>query len=227
MKFNKVLATGALVATLATSFVGVNTAEASHKMDAVGNRYELAVDFMAGKGYQGNSAIEFGVADKVTRLDAAEMLAKALDLNLNAPDTGFTDVPADKAPYVNALYEAGITKGKTATTFGSDEILTRGQIAIWLTEGFDLEGDAVVPFTDVSSRYYDSVSAMVDHSITNGTTKTTYGTWDETKRGDFAIFIHRADQAQPEELEDDFFHSDVHYGTTMEDGTIIGPGPIL
>ena len=224
MKFNKVLATTMAAGVLATSFFGGGTAEASHKMDAVNNRYEIAVDFMAGKGYQGNSAIEFGVNQKVTRLDAAEMLAKALHLNLDAPASGFTDVPADKAPYVNALKAAGITNGKTATTFGSNEILTRGQIAIWLTEGYDLEGNARVPFKDVSSRYYDSVSAMVEHGITHGTAKTTYGTWDQTKRGDFAIFIHRADEAKPEELGDDFFHSEIDYGTVSPDGIANGPG---
>jgi len=230
MKLNKVLATAMVTGVLATSFIGGNIAEASHKMDTVGNRYELAADFMAGKGYQGDSAIHFGVTKKVTRADAAEMLAKALELDYeNAPDSGFTDVSPEDAPYVNALKEAGITNGKTATTFGSDEILTRGQIAIWLTEGYGLKGDVDVPFKDVSSRYHDAVSAMAEHGITNGTTATTFGTWDQTKRGDFAIFLHRADEVEkvdrPRE-EEEFGYNDVHYGTVGEDGIINGPGSL-
>ena len=41
---------------------------------------------------------------------------------------------------VNALKEAGITLGKAVESFGSTDLITRGELAIWIERGFELEG---------------------------------------------------------------------------------------
>ncbi|MGG2071780.1 S-layer homology domain-containing protein, partial [Lysinibacillus irui] len=57
----------------------------------------------------------------------------------------FTDVPQDSpfAEAVTALYEAGIAKGVTATEFGVDKNVTRGQLATFIENALDLPVDTM------------------------------------------------------------------------------------
>ena len=120
------------------------------------------------------------------------MQALGLDIE-NAPASGFTDVPERAEKEVNALKAAGITNGKTKTTFDSDQNITRGELAKWLSKAYGLEpGNEKLPFKDVEGDYIPAVSALVNNGITKGTTETTFGTHDMAKRGDFAKFVYRA-----------------------------------
>ena len=75
----------------------------------------------------------FGTYDTIKRVDAAVFVVKALGLNVDsAPASGFTDVPARAEKEVNALKAAGITAGKSTTTFGAQDNITRGELAKWL-----------------------------------------------------------------------------------------------
>ncbi|MEK4228380.1 S-layer homology domain-containing protein [Solibacillus sp. FSL H8-0538] len=78
-------------------------------------------------GYE-DSTFRPGAA--VQRNHMAKIIAGAF--NLEAPansKTPLRDVRADYAQYVNALYSAGVTTGKTATTFDGSSNVTRGQLA--------------------------------------------------------------------------------------------------
>jgi len=162
-------------------------------------QYEEAVAFLTEKGIQGTSETTFGTYENIKRVDAAVMLVKALGLDVDAaPASGFTDVPERAVKAVNALKEAGITNGKTATTFDSQALITRGELAIWIQRGFGLEAGDDVAFTDVPSQYADAVSALVSAEVTNGTSETTFGTYNNAKRGDFAVFLNRAANATAE-----------------------------
>ncbi len=160
----------------------------------VSSKYEEAVDFLSEKGIQGTADGLFGIDESITRVDAAVFVAKALDLNLEAaPPSTFTDVPKRAVNAVNALKAKEITKGKTRMTFGAHDRITRGELAMWLTKAYALEGGhGALPFTDVAPRYTVAVQALVHHQITNGTSKTHFGTNDLAKRGDFALFLYRA-----------------------------------
>ncbi|KAA9015514.1 S-layer homology domain-containing protein [Niallia endozanthoxylica] len=190
--YRKIIAgilTAAIVAVSATGFAaGFKDVSAS---------YKEAVDFLVSKGIKGLSETTFGTYENIKRVDAAVMVANVLDLDVDeAPDAGFTDVPQRAVKQVNALKAVGITDGKTETTFASQQPITRGELAIWLQRGFDLEADiGELAFTDVADRYERAVSALVAARITNGTTETTFGTHNNAKRGDFAKFLLRADQA--------------------------------
>ncbi|WP_071393453.1 S-layer homology domain-containing protein [Bacillus tuaregi] len=163
----------------------------------VAAKYQDAVDFMVLKGNQGFSETLFGTYDNIKRVDAAIMLVRVLGLDIeSAPDSGFTDVPGRAVKYINALKQAGITSGKTATTFDSQSSITRGELAIWIQRGFDLQANnKALAFTDVADRYKEAVEALVSNSITSGTSQTTFGTTDFAKRGDYAIFLLRSDMA--------------------------------
>jgi len=163
----------------------------------VSSSYKEAVDFLVSKGIKGLSENTFGTYENIKRVDAAVMVVNVLGLNIDAaPDAGFIDVPQRAIKQVNALKAAGITNGKTETTFASQQKITRGELAIWLQRGFNLEASKdELAFTDVAERYEGAVSALVASGITNGTTETTFGTHNNAKRGDFAKFLLRADQA--------------------------------
>ena len=53
-------------------------------------------------------------------------------------------------------------------------------------------------FNDVAPKYQEAVSALVGNEITKGTSTTTFGTHDNAKRGDFAIFVYKAAQIKNE-----------------------------
>lgn len=94
-----------------------------------------AVDALAEKGFvDGKSAKHFGAEDVLTRNETAKILATAAGFKLdnNLKKTKFTDVNERFAKYVDALVKNNITNGKTATQFGSDQPVTRGESALFL-----------------------------------------------------------------------------------------------
>ena len=163
----------------------------------VNGQYQVAVDFLVAKGINGKKDGTFGTKENITRQDAAIFVAKALNLETEkAPQAGFTDVNPRALGAVNALKEAGITKGKTATTFGGGDLITRGELAKWIAVAFDLKaGNAVNPFSDVKGQYVDAVKALVENKVTLGKNATTFGTNEKATRGQFALFVYRAVQA--------------------------------
>ncbi len=160
--------------------------------------YQDAVDFVVSKGIKGTSETTFGTSQYIKRVDAAVMLARAAGLDIeNAPDSGFTDVRSTAVKEVNALKAAGITDGYTKTTLNSEAFITRGELAIWIERAFKLQAasDSML-FNDVGERYAKSVAALVSNEVTKGTSPVTFGTEENAKRGDYAIFLYRAANAK-------------------------------
>ena len=191
----KFLATATTAAIVASSFAGV--AGATSNFTDVNDNYKEAVDYLVSKGIQGTAASTFGTYAPIKRVDAAVFVVKALGIDVeSAPASGFTDVPGRAVKEVNALKAAGITNGKSATSFGAQDLITRGELAIWLDRAFELEGEGdISKFNDVAPNYAEAVKALVANNITNGTSTTTFGTKDNAKRGDFALFVKRAADA--------------------------------
>ncbi|MGN1385923.1 MAG: S-layer homology domain-containing protein, partial [Bacillus sp. (in: firmicutes)] len=191
--YRKFVATAATATLVATAFAPFASA---HEFKDVETKYNDAVDFLVSKGVTGYTDGTFKTQNNIKRIEAAEILAKALGLNevKDAPASGFTDVPARAVTLINAFKAAGITTGKTETTFGSNDLITRGELAIWIQKAYELKAkeDASNEFTDVADRYKAAVQALVDAEITQGTTETTFGTTANAKRGDFALFVKRA-----------------------------------
>ncbi|UII55683.1 S-layer homology domain-containing protein [Cytobacillus spongiae] len=189
--YRKFVATAA-TATLVASAVAPAAAAG---FSDVSERYAESVNYLVENNIaSGLTATTFGVSKEVKRVDAAVMLAKALGLDgADAPDAGFGDVPDRAKDAVNALKAAGFINGKTATSFGSDAPLTRGELAIILSNAYSLTGEGELTFSDVNDRYAAAVKALVANEITSGKTATSFGTSDAVKRGEFAIFLHKAD----------------------------------
>lgn len=198
--YKKFVATAATATLVASAIAPVASAASFTDVSA---NYKNAVDYLVENNItQGLTATKFGTQDNLTRKDAAIWLAKALELDVdNAPESGFTDVPERSRKAVNALKHAGYVQGKSDTSFGADDSLKRGEMALILAKAYDLKGDgATLKFTDVSSRYSDAVKAMVANEITQGKSTTSFGTDDLIKRGEMAIFMYKAENlyAEPE-----------------------------
>ncbi len=166
------------------------------KFSDVNSRYQPAVDYLLTKGITGKSETIFGTDEPIKRVDAAIMLAKAAGWDIeSASASGFTDVPARAVKHVNAMKAMEITSGKSATSFGAQDLITRGELAVWIEKAFKLQADpnlAPLLFDDVAPKYGPSVAALVSNEVTSGTSATTFGTYDNAKRGDYALFLYRA-----------------------------------
>jgi len=157
--------------------------------------YDEAVQYIVDEGYtKGIGNGRFGTSERIKRIDAAVMLAKVLghEPSLNA-HVNFTDVPKNRAWAVRALVLNGVTSGKSSTSFGANDYITRAEMARWLRITFNFEPVSIqLPFTDVNQRFYDDVAVMYDRHITRGKNATTFGAADSLTRGEFALFLHRA-----------------------------------
>lgn len=197
--FKKYITAGVSVGMVASALVPAVAAEAKTAAftDVSGN-YQDAVDYLVENNLSsGLEDTKYGINAEVKRGDAAIILAKALGLqDQTAPDAGFSDVPDRAAISINSLKKAGIINGKSQTTFGFSDTLKRGEVALMLAnaKAYNLSGDVKdVKFTDVSDKYDDAVAGLVKNNITQGVSATQFGTDNPIKRGDFAIFVYKAE----------------------------------
>lgn len=106
-------------------------------------------------------------------------------------DHPFTDVGSRYDEAVSFLYNMEIINGKTVTTFGTHQNLTRGDAAVILanTLGLDTENAPDAGFKDLNSRVRGSVNALAELGIIAGKTADTFGTGDPLSRGAMAKFL--------------------------------------
>lgn len=169
------------------------SAEASHPFTDVGDRYTEAVSFLYEyEIIKGKTATQFGTSQQLTRGDAAVILANAIGADTEtAPDAGFTDLNTRVKGAVNGLAELGIVSGVTATQYKPNDILTRGAMAKFLVTAFELqEFEEETPFTDVGGVFAPYIGALYGTEITTGKTPTSYGTYTNITRGEFANLLY-------------------------------------
>lgn len=95
-------------------------------------RYDAAVSALKAKGVlSGKTETTFAPNALLTRGEMAKVLANAYNLKSDA-QTPFTDLGPNFGAHIAALYANKITEGKTETTFGTSENITRGDLAIFL-----------------------------------------------------------------------------------------------
>lgn len=215
--YRKLLAAAATAAMVATAVV---PAASAASFPDVTDRYEEAVDYLLANDItKGLADGTFGTHAQIKRVDAAVLVATALGFeNFGAPDSGFTDVPERAVKAVNVLKDLGVINGKTSDTFAPHDSLTRAEMAKIIAIAYDLplEGETH-PFTDVSATFSDYVKALYNAGITNGKSETAFGSNDPITRGEFAIFIKKAEEF--EVTLPDVLVSDVA-GTLNDDNTV-------
>lgn len=94
----------------------------------------------------GKSPTHFGFNDLLKRGEIALMLADSAAYHLkgNPENLPFTDVSAHYQEAVAALAANGVTSGKSATKFGTDDALTRAEYAIFIHKA-EMIGEPVKP----------------------------------------------------------------------------------
>jgi len=116
---------------------------------------------------------------------------------------GFTDIgglSAEAQKAINQLKELSITSGTSPTTYEPQGLLTRAQMALFLTRLMHAEG-IVLPdgsdqgFTDiggVSPEAQKAINQMKQLGITSGVTPTTYDPSGTVTRAQMASFLARS-----------------------------------
>lgn len=198
LKNKKFLASTITAVAVATAFAPAASADEVARFIDVSDKYVDAVDFLVGHGItNGLTETTFGTAAEIKRVDAAVLVAKALNLDPAGTyeDAGFTDVPERAQWAVNALYELNILNGLDADTFGSNQSLTRNQSALLIANAAGLDVNMNVTktqYTDVNERFAPYVDALVKAGIAFGKTDKKFGSEDFLKRGELALFLDRA-----------------------------------
>lgn len=178
--YNKLFAAAATVGMVTTAVTPVAGAAGLPFNDVEGQYVESVQWIVEQNIANGISASKFGTHTPITRGQAAIFISNAVNLDTeNAPDAGFTDANErdDRTRgAINAIKEAGILKGTSKTTFGTDLNITRQAVAVAIARAYDLHEQDVVdvelPFTDVyeGSQYEQPIKAFIKYGITQGKT---------------------------------------------------------
>ncbi|WP_346235365.1 choice-of-anchor I family protein [Lysinibacillus telephonicus] len=116
-------------------------------------------------GYEDNT---YRPGEPVQRNHMAKILAGAFELKPSTNSLPFTDVRSDYKNYISALYENGVTTGKTATTFDGSSNVTRGQLA-----AFVIRAENVKPSDQPEQQ--DQQLTLTIESVSNNTIQTSEG----------------------------------------------------
>lgn len=188
------MAASATVIAVASAAAPISAAS-THPFTDVGAQYEEAVSFLfENEILSGKTSTQFGTQQALTRGDAAVIMARTLGVDTElAPDAGFTDLNDRVRGSVNGLAELGIVAGVTDTQFKPNDPLTRGAMAKFLVLGFGLEEEeeSETPFTDVGGVFTPFINSLYGLGITNGKTETSYGTYLNITRGEFANLLYK------------------------------------
>ena len=100
--------------------------------------YYEAVSTIASLGYvNGFEDGKFRPEVELTRSQMTRILSGAFNYSVKTNVTvPFTDVNERWAPYVDAIYRNGVTKGVTATSFAPDKKLTRGEMSAFMHRAY-------------------------------------------------------------------------------------------
>ncbi|MBE1555358.1 S-layer homology domain-containing protein [Sporosarcina limicola] len=180
-------------------FTTFGTALAAPLFKDVGDNYwaKAELDFLIKRGIIiGNSTANFGVNEEIRRLEASEMLIKALKLDTNnRPALNFIDIKQGEPGYaiISTIVDEGIMNGTAEGEFKPNDNLTRAQMAAILARAFDLKGSSASDFRDVSAKHWASsfIKTLSANEITTGYSDNTYKPAASITRAQFSVFLAR------------------------------------
>jgi hypothetical protein len=155
---------------------------------------------------KGTSATTYGPTGDVSRWQMALFLTRKLTaagvtLPSGAPQ-GFADISsfdAETQTAINQLAQLSITQGTSATTFDPNGIVSRWQMALFITRqltaaGITLPSGASQGFTDIGTldaATQTAINQLAQLGISKGTTATTYDPMGNVNRWQMALFLSR------------------------------------
>ena len=111
-----------------------------------------AIEALASKGIiKGRSEKIFDPAANITRADFVTLIARMLKIEAESGETNFTDVNKEQyyAKAIAGAFEAGIIKGKSATTFEPNTNITRQEAAVVISNVLKHLGNKTETTVDV------------------------------------------------------------------------------
>lgn len=132
-----------------------------------------------------DSSNQFYPNKHVTRAEVVTWIGKALNLDGKAASSKFKDVRSSHPSigYIQSAVNAGIISGYTDGTFKPDQLVTRGEMALFISRAFDY---------GATNNSLDAMKAIMANGIAQGYTNGNFGAYDNIIRGDFAVFLARA-----------------------------------
>lgn len=193
--YKKFVATAATATLVASAVVPMASAAPVDGFTDVSKDYKVEVNYLLENGIaKGTSDTTFGTGNNISRGDAAVMIANALNLDtVNAPNAGFQDVNTRVEGAVNAIVNAGIASGRTTAKFDPAAYITRQEMAKMLANAYNLTATEDAGFTDVNNNWKQYTSALKEAGITLGKSETTFAPIQNLTRGEFALFMYRAE----------------------------------
>ncbi|MCH4826809.1 S-layer homology domain-containing protein [Planococcus halocryophilus] len=160
------------------------------------HRFYDEIDYLVGKkvisGYEDGTMQPDRV---VTRAEAAIMIGKLKGLDGTQRTTKFSDVSkSSKASgYIASAQKAGYLSGYPDDTFHPDDAITRGDMAIVLSNVFTTPFSSEIGFTDISRnmKAFEPINKMVNYNIAAGYPDRTYRPLTDVTRGQFSAFLAR------------------------------------
>ncbi len=129
----------------------------------------------------------------VTRAQMATFLSRALDLPSTSRDHFRDDEGLSHEAAINRLAEAGITAGCGPNRFCPSGLVTRAQMASFLSRAFDLPSTATDHFTDDEGLSHEAaINRLATSGITAGCGPGRYCPSGVVTRGQMATFLRRA-----------------------------------
>lgn len=187
------LTVAAMASTTAALAVGIFN-------DDDGNIHEPAIEAISTAGITRgcNPPINdhYCPAAPVTRGAMASFLTRALELPPSTTDHFTDDNDSVHEADINAIARAGITLGCDEALYCPDQLVTRGQMASFLTRALDLPHGTTDHFTDDTGNVHQGdINAIADDGITKGCNPPAndhYCPEQPVQRDEMASFLTRA-----------------------------------
>ncbi|REB08521.1 cell wall hydrolase [Sporosarcina sp. BI001-red] len=153
----------------------------------------------------GVSETRFVPEQQVTRVQAAAMLGRTLNLNGEQRATNFKDVGKNNfaSGYIQQLVDKKIISGYADGSFKPNNTLSRGEMALLIGHTFDYNASSV------------SVAAgsLISKGISQGVADGSFGVSQSINRGDFAVFLARSINADFRTADNEKFEHDAYVDT--------------
>ncbi|RDI39988.1 5'-nucleotidase C-terminal domain-containing protein [Falsibacillus pallidus] len=155
---------------------------------------------------KGTSAGVFSPDREMTRAQFASMVSRTLKLKASkpAPFSDLNDVSKAVQDEISAAYEAGITKGTSASRFSPNESITRAEMVTMLIRAYDdkygktpavMSNDHFTDLTDLPEEQASAVNLAYELGIIDGVSEKTFEPKDDSTRSEaakvFSLFLHQ------------------------------------
>ena len=152
---------------------------------------------------QGLGAQTYGPTRSVTRAQMSTFITRLIEggggiLPDTAPDAFIDDNGSVHEANINKLAAAGVASGKSARSFAPAALVSRAQLATFLTRAVELVVDPLPTpqhdhFTDDDqSTHQPNINRMAEAGITTGTSSGLYHPNGQVRRDQMASFLARA-----------------------------------